>query len=136
MPPVSQRWPSRHSSLLMHGMPLSTCGAQTPVAGGSPDPFEVYRSDTDYTNFTSSVGDIPDGLVSLRIVVEASTNSSSEHIIVDNLCVSTGVTPLEILEFPVSHSDRPEERLWEQFDHRWLDLARRGVPAGFGARTD
>lgn len=41
--------------------------------------------------------------------------------------------PHEIMEFPVSHSDEPEQRLWHRFEDRWLGLAVDGVPAGFGA---
>ncbi|MFM1891430.1 MAG: hypothetical protein RLZ44_507, partial [Pseudomonadota bacterium] len=41
--------------------------------------------------------------------------------------------PYELLEFPVSHSDHPEEQLWERFENYWLQLAVQGVPAGFGA---
>ena len=42
--------------------------------------------------------------------------------------------PHEVLEFPVSHTDSPEEQQWETFERYWIDLARRGVPASFGAR--
>ena len=63
------------------------------LTGGAPDPFEVYRSDSVYTSFSTTVGDIPDGLVSARIVVEGSANSDSEHIIIDNLCLSSGAPP-------------------------------------------
>ena len=66
---------------------------------GSPDPFEPYRSDTDYTTFSTEIGDIPDGLVSLRIVAEATANSDSEHIILDNFCVTAGPPPVRILDF-------------------------------------
>ncbi|QDU61715.1 Cephalosporin-C deacetylase [Planctomycetes bacterium Pan216] len=40
--------------------------------------------------------------------------------------------PLELMQFPVSHSDRPEEKLWKQFEDRWLGMALSGVPEGFG----
>jgi len=40
--------------------------------------------------------------------------------------------PHEIMEFPVSHSTRPEQRLWVRFDERWLEWATRGVPDDFG----
>lgn len=40
--------------------------------------------------------------------------------------------PREIMEFPVSHTDSPEELLWRAFDDRWMHLAREGVPANFG----
>ena len=29
----------------------------------------------------------------------------------------------EVLEYPYSHSDAPEERLWEEFDEYWLARA-------------
>ena len=41
--------------------------------------------------------------------------------------------PHEVLRFPVSHSDAPEERRWRAFERRWLELARTGVPDGFGS---
>jgi cephalosporin-C deacetylase-like acetyl esterase len=41
--------------------------------------------------------------------------------------------PHEVLRFPVSHSGGPEERRWRAFERRWLELARTGVPAGFGS---
>lgn len=41
--------------------------------------------------------------------------------------------PHELMTFPVSHSDSPEERRWDAFEARWLRLAVNGVPAGFGA---
>jgi cephalosporin-C deacetylase len=40
--------------------------------------------------------------------------------------------PHEVREFPVSHSDKPEEQLWAQFDAEWLALAIQGVSPGFG----
>lgn len=40
--------------------------------------------------------------------------------------------PCEVVELPVSHTDLPQERLWEGFEARWLRLAAEGVPAGFG----
>lgn len=40
--------------------------------------------------------------------------------------------PHEVIELPVSHTDLPEERLWEEFEAYWLRLATEGVPAGFG----
>lgn len=43
--------------------------------------------------------------------------------------------PHEIMEFPVSHSNRPEERLWDQFEKRWLQLAMEGVPSNFGRHS-
>ena len=41
--------------------------------------------------------------------------------------------PLETMEFPVSHTDEPEEAEWERFDVRWTELALEGIPRGFGA---
>jgi cephalosporin-C deacetylase len=40
--------------------------------------------------------------------------------------------PHEVIELPVSHTERPEERLWEHFEAYWLRLAVEGVPASFG----
>ncbi len=40
--------------------------------------------------------------------------------------------PHELIEFPVSHSDHPEEQLWGQFEQYWLKLAREGVSPHFG----
>jgi cephalosporin-C deacetylase len=40
--------------------------------------------------------------------------------------------PHEVLRFPVSHSDGPEEDHWSAFERRWLELARNGVGDGFG----
>lgn len=42
--------------------------------------------------------------------------------------------PVEVMEFPVSHTDHPDEQLWQAFEARWLELAVGGVPGGFGAR--
>jgi cephalosporin-C deacetylase len=41
--------------------------------------------------------------------------------------------PHELMRFPISHSDHPEERRWLAFERYWLRLALAGVPAGFGA---
>lgn len=41
--------------------------------------------------------------------------------------------PHEVMRFPVSHSESPEEREWEAFERRWIALATSGIPAGFGA---
>ena len=43
--------------------------------------------------------------------------------------------PYELMEFPVSHTDRPEEALWRRFESYWLQLALQGVPKSFGTRT-
>jgi cephalosporin-C deacetylase len=40
--------------------------------------------------------------------------------------------PHEVMELPVSHTERPEEKLWERFEAYWLRLALEGVPADFG----
>ena len=41
--------------------------------------------------------------------------------------------PHELMEFPVSHSDRPEEQLWKHFETYWLRLTRDGIPSEFGS---
>ena len=38
----------------------------------------------------------------------------------------------ELLEFPVTHSDGPEEEQWEQFESYWLKLALDGLPDDYG----
>jgi cephalosporin-C deacetylase-like acetyl esterase len=40
--------------------------------------------------------------------------------------------PHEIMEFPVSHSDHPDEQLWRRFEAKWMKLATHGIPPGFG----
>jgi len=40
--------------------------------------------------------------------------------------------PVEIMEFPVSHTDRPEEKLWDSFEARWERLVKEGIPPNFG----
>jgi cephalosporin-C deacetylase len=40
--------------------------------------------------------------------------------------------PHEVLEFAVSHSKLPEEKLWVRFDQRWMELGLQGVPRDFG----
>lgn len=42
--------------------------------------------------------------------------------------------PHEIMEFPVSHSDHPDEQLWQAFDDRCVSLARFGPSDDFGTR--
>jgi hypothetical protein len=32
--------------------------------------------------------------------------------------------PVEIMKFPVSHSNEPEEKRWEEFQARWLELGK------------
>ena len=41
--------------------------------------------------------------------------------------------PHELMRFPVSHSENPEERRWKEFERRWLELALGGVAPGFGS---
>lgn len=38
----------------------------------------------------------------------------------------------EVREFPVSHSQEPEEALWAQFEAEWLGLVRHGIATDFG----
>ena len=45
------------------------------------------------------------------------------------------VCPHEVREFPVSHTDDPQEALWSQFESELLDLAVGGIPEGFGVET-
>ena len=40
--------------------------------------------------------------------------------------------PHEVVRLPVSHTDRPEEKLWERFEVYWMRLALGGVPPDFG----
>ena len=40
--------------------------------------------------------------------------------------------PHELMEFPVSHSDHPEEQLWQRFEAKWIELAIDGVSDTFG----
>ena len=42
--------------------------------------------------------------------------------------------PYELLEFPVSHTDGPEEEQWNQFESYWIRLILEGLPADFGHR--
>ncbi len=44
--------------------------------------------------------------------------------------------PHEVLRLPVSHTERPEEKLWDRFEARWLRLAVEGVPPDFGERKE
>ena len=44
------------------------------------------------------------------------------------------LVPYELMQFPVSHSDAPEEEYWEQFESYWLNLALEGLPRSFGQR--
>ena len=40
--------------------------------------------------------------------------------------------PVEIMEFPVSHTERPEEKLWDRFEAAWERVAQQGIPDDFG----
>ena len=42
--------------------------------------------------------------------------------------------PCEVLEFPVTHSDGPEEDQWRQFESYWLRLALNGLPDDYGSK--
>ncbi len=44
--------------------------------------------------------------------------------------------PREVVRLPVSHTDRPEEKLWDRFEAYWLRLAVGGVPPDFGKRGE
>ena len=41
--------------------------------------------------------------------------------------------PCEIMEFPISHRDHPDEQLWSRFEDAWSQLGRQGIPADIGA---
>ena len=44
--------------------------------------------------------------------------------------------PREVVRLPVSHTDRPEEKLWDRFEAYGLRLATRGVPPDFGENRE
>jgi cephalosporin-C deacetylase len=44
--------------------------------------------------------------------------------------------PHQVVRLPVSHTERPEEKLWERFEAYWLRLAMEGVPPDFGERKE
>jgi cephalosporin-C deacetylase len=44
--------------------------------------------------------------------------------------------PHQVVRLPVSHTERPEEKLWERFEAYWLRLAVEGVPPNFGERKE
>ncbi|HEX2182935.1 MAG TPA: acetylxylan esterase, partial [Rubrobacteraceae bacterium] len=44
--------------------------------------------------------------------------------------------PHEVIRLPVSHTERPEEKLWDRFEARWLRLAVEGVPPDFGEEKE
>ena len=43
--------------------------------------------------------------------------------------------PYEVMRFPVGHTELPEERAWQAFERRWIELAVNGVPRSFGVET-
>ena len=44
--------------------------------------------------------------------------------------------PHRVVRLPVSHTDLPEEKLWDQFEAYWLRLAIEGVPPNFGENEE
>ena len=44
--------------------------------------------------------------------------------------------PHQVVRLPVSHTDLPEEKLWDRFEAYWLRLAVEGVPPDFGERRE
>ena len=44
--------------------------------------------------------------------------------------------PYEVVRLPVSHTERPEEKLWDRFEAYWLRLATRGAPPDFGENRE
>lgn len=40
--------------------------------------------------------------------------------------------PYQVVRLPFSHTERPEEKLWDRFEAYWLRLAVDGVPPNFG----
>ena len=44
--------------------------------------------------------------------------------------------PREVVRLPVSHTDRPEEKLWDRFEAYWLRLVTGGVHPDFGANGE
>jgi hypothetical protein len=40
--------------------------------------------------------------------------------------------PHQVVRLPVSHTDLPEEKLWDRFEAYWLRLVVEGVPPIFG----
>lgn len=49
------------------------------------------------------------------------------YAIVNHLSV-----PHQVVRLPVSHTDLPEEKLWDRFEAYWLRLVVEGVPPNFG----
>jgi cephalosporin-C deacetylase len=44
--------------------------------------------------------------------------------------------PYQVVRLPVSHTEHPEEKLWERFEAYWLRLAVEGVPPDFAKRKE
>ena len=44
--------------------------------------------------------------------------------------------PHQVARLPVSHTERPEQKLWERFEAYWLRLVVEGVPPDFGERKE
>ena len=44
--------------------------------------------------------------------------------------------PHQVVRLPVSHTDLPEEKLWDRFEAYWLRLAVEGVPPNFGEKKE
>ncbi len=44
--------------------------------------------------------------------------------------------PHQVVRLPVSHTDLPEEKLWDRFEAYWLRLAVEGVPTDFGEKKE
>ncbi len=41
----------------------------------------------------------------------------------------------ETMSMPISHTDEPEEAVWDHFDAAWIEMAQQGVPSGFGTEA-
>ena len=41
----------------------------------------------------------------------------------------------EIMSMPMSHTDEPEEAMWDLFDAAWIEMAQEGVPPEFGTEA-
>ncbi len=44
--------------------------------------------------------------------------------------------PHEVVRLPVSHTERPEEKLWDRFEAYWLRLAVKGASPDFGEKRE
>jgi len=42
----------------------------------------------------------------------------------------------QLVRLPVSHTDLPEEKLWERFEAYWLRLVVEGVLPNFGEKKE